>query len=206
MRIFLFFLTSCFCVGQSVTLGVLGGGRPTGEVLSGVSSESKGYVVGPTLEVGLPLGFSIEADGLYHRLGYQYTFSSSSGTLSVTETGSERDNTWEIPILLKYKIPMGRIKPFVMAGGSRRSLSGSATFTSTSTSPVLNGSSTTGGAGRTNYSAEVGVVGGAGVQFKIGRLQLSPQARFTHWGSRPGGYFYARQQVDLLVGIGWKLH
>jgi hypothetical protein len=206
MRIFIFFLTSYCCFSQSITLGVLGGGRPTGEMGSGVSSESKGYVVGPSLEVGLPLGFSIEADGLYHRLGYQYTFSSISGSQSVTASGGERDNTWEIPILLKYKIPMGRIKPFVMAGGSRRNLSGSATFTSMTNSPVLNGSSTTGYTLKTSYAAEVGIVGGAGVQFAIGRLQLSPQARFTHWDKAPGGYFYARQQVDLLVGIGWKFH
>jgi hypothetical protein len=52
------------------------------------------------------------------------------------------------------------------------------------------------------------------VQFGIGRLRLSLAARFTRWNNAPvylwfGNGPYAqstRNQVDILLGIAWKVH
>jgi hypothetical protein len=195
----IFFLTACYCAGQSITLGALGGVRVTDVGIPGSTSEAKRYIVGPSLEVGLPAGFSLEAAGLYSRVGYQYAYSGSDGIQSFSDSASERDNVWTIPAVVKYRIPLRPVHPFVVAGGARRSFSGSATYMSTSTNP----SYSSGGTSKTDYPASVGVVGGLGAQLSFGKLQLAPQVRFTHW-NREFGSISSRQEVDLLVGIGWK--
>jgi hypothetical protein len=59
-----------------------------------------------------------------------------------------------------------------------------------------------------------GLVIGGGVQFGIGRLRVSPEIRYVRWNKpaiveviADGPTFQSSQnEVDLLVGIGWKLH
>src|ERR1700691_6283745 len=64
------------CFGQSIAIGVIGGGRGTDDFTgSGGARGSKHYVVGPALDIGLPLGFGVEVDALYRREGFQSTFS-----------------------------------------------------------------------------------------------------------------------------------
>jgi hypothetical protein len=56
------------------------------------------------------------------------------------------------------------------------------------------------------------VIGG-GVQFGIGRLRLSPGVRYTHWNNTPivgtfgngPSWESTQNQVDILVGIEWKI-
>jgi len=67
---------------------------------------------------------------------------------------------------------------------------------------------------KTNWSPSLGIVAGGGVQFGIGRLRLAPEVRYTYWNSTPinlsfgDGPSYAsnQQQVDVLLGISWKIH
>jgi hypothetical protein len=199
----LIFLTACYCAGQSITLGALGGVRVTDVGVPGSTSEAKRYTVGMSLEVGLLAGFSIEAAGLYSRVGYQYSYSESSGSQFFSDSASERDNVWTIPLVLKYRIPLRPVHPFVLAGGARRSFSGSATYMDSSTNPVT-GTYTSGGTGKTDYPTSAGAVVGLGAEPGFGKLRLSPQVRFTHWNNQQPS-ISSRQEVDLLVGIGWKL-
>jgi hypothetical protein len=68
-------ITSCLCPGQSFSIGGIGGGTPTDDLTgAGAVSASKRYVIGPALDIGLPLGFGVEADALYRREGYQSPF------------------------------------------------------------------------------------------------------------------------------------
>src|SRR5208283_5513780 len=70
-------------LAQHLTIGAEGGLRLTGDSpdygppgyagYSG-SSDSKPYLVGPKIEVGLPLHFALEADVLYSRLGNTLNF------------------------------------------------------------------------------------------------------------------------------------
>src|SRR5205814_2225935 len=64
----------------------------------------------------------------------------------------------------------------------------------------------------TNWATTSGVVAGGGVQIAAGRLQLSPEVRYTHWSSQPiQGYFgdgpsYGSSQgrIDILLGVTWR--
>ena len=60
------------------------------------STNTHGYLVGPTIQLNLPAHFSIEVDGLYKRLGYQYD---QSGPVVATRTVA---NSWEFPVLGKF--------------------------------------------------------------------------------------------------------
>src|SRR5579864_6780893 len=118
MRVWsLLFLTCCACAAQSITIGVLGGGRATDDVTFWAKSESRRYVAGPTLEVGLPFGFALEADALYHRHRYIW----ATGNFAGFDTELERANDWEFPMLVKYYLPIRKIKPFGVVGIAPRS-------------------------------------------------------------------------------------
>jgi hypothetical protein len=87
------------------------------------------------IELGLPFGFAIEFNALYHRNGYLIGHSNFAG--SVIE--SERANSWGFPILLKYKLPVSKVKPFVEVGLAPRSISGTISESGVSVN-VLTGS------------------------------------------------------------------
>ena len=139
MRYLLFFLTCCICAAQSIAIGGIGGARVTDDVLSfntpeanvvnGVPAfrlESRFYLVGPKIAIGLPHGLSVEFDALYHRQGFFYTFYHDT----LYTTSSERDNTWEFPLLLKYKLQRLAVDPFLEAGVAPRTMTGRVTGTS----------------------------------------------------------------------------
>lgn len=153
------------------------GGVPLGDVIqtvqsgSSISSSTDHYVVGPTLGIRLPAGFSITGDALFTRLTLSTTSTSSSGSISASAS------SWEFPVLLRYTV--GRehgVAPFVGAGVSVRHLSDFGNIgpflTNSATSSNVIGTSTTAGA----------AIGG-GLQFKIGFLHISPEIRYTHWGA-----------------------
>jgi len=56
-------------VSQRLIVGAEGGLRLTGDTPQYGSSDSKPYLVGPKIELGLPLHFALEVDMLYSRLG-----------------------------------------------------------------------------------------------------------------------------------------
>jgi hypothetical protein len=201
------FLTSYFCAGQSVAVGVLGGGRLTSDVTSSATPESRFYDVGAIVELGsFPHGLSVEVDALYHRQG----FLGGAGGSIFAITQSERANSWEFPILVKYKLPL---HTFALAGVAPRSITGRVTnYTSTlnqTTDQEVFSTSTS----KTQWPGSLGIVAGGGVRLGIGRLLLTPQVRYTWWANMPINEFTmtegqplqsSRNQVDLLLGIGWK--
>jgi len=216
------FATCCICAAQSISIGGIGGGRLTDDVQSSHTPESnvvagvpvfqlqsRFYEIGPTLEIGLPHGFSLEADAIYHRQGFFYTFYHDTQYF----THGERDNTWEFPVLLKYRLPFPAIQPFVEAGVSPRTMHGQSNGTLQFDVVTLGAPSLT--SFPADYSPTVGFVAGGGVRFNIGHLRISPQLRYTRWFTTPisgmdgnivGGTFASNlNQVDVLVGIGWRL-
>jgi hypothetical protein len=221
--LFIVFLTCCGCVAQSITVGVIGGGRLTDDVLlfpapeaNGPSAaaafrlESRFYDVGPMIEVGITHGFAVEFDALYHRQGFFYTFYHDT----VYYTSRERDNSWEFPLLLKYKLRFSALNPFVEAGVAPRTIGGRVVSTAQSDLSGLGPPQPFGPSIPLSYSPSVGFVAGGGLQFNLGRLRLAPQVRYTRWATAPvGGLYYSlgstyssnQNQVDLLVGISWKV-
>jgi hypothetical protein len=55
---------------------------------------------------------------------------------------------------------------------------------------------------------------GINQDFSLGRLGVSPEVRYTRWtsmpinvfGSQGYGFQSAQNQVDVLVGLTWKVH
>jgi hypothetical protein len=202
-------LSGCRCFGQDFAVGVIGGVRTTDDIGFPASSESKRYVVGPEVEVGLPFGLGVEVDALYRREGYSYTFSNFAGT----SYSQERANSWEFPMLLKYKLPLPLIKPFIEVGYAPRVING--TLNNNGFNYLPNGQQTYGQSHYgTNWNASRGLVIGVGVQFGLGNLRISPEVRYTHWHNQaiyinPGNgpaFGSSQDQVDVLVALGWKLH
>ena len=221
VRYLLFVLTCCICDAQSIAIGGIGGARVTDDVLSfntpeanvvsGVPAfrlESRFYVAGPTIEIGLPHFLSVEFDALYHRQRFFHTFYHDT----FYTTSSERDNTWEFPFLLKYKLRSLAVDPFVEAGVAPRIMTGRVTGTFQTDLITLSPPSTSTSAA--SYSPSVGFVGGGGLQFHRGHLRIAPQVRYTRWLTMPvsgvaggiSGTFSSNfNQADVLVGISWSL-
>lgn len=61
----LVFLSGNVLLAQLVEVGVEGGIRTTDDLSAGLTSESKRYMVGPTVDIRLPKRFSVEVDALY---------------------------------------------------------------------------------------------------------------------------------------------
>ena len=47
---------------------------------------------------------------------------------------------------------------------------------------------------------DIGASFGTGVQWKLGRVALAPEIRYTRWGSHPNIGF-KKNQADVLLGI-----
>jgi hypothetical protein len=212
MCISIVLLTGQVCLGQSFSIGVKAGGRLTDDISSigSATSESKRYIVGPMLELGLPLGLSVEVDALYQRQGYLSSFSGIAGS----STDRVRANAWEVPVLLKYKLPIPILKPYVEAGVAPRLMNGASVDSNGSYVDIPTGAVKYAHShGIPNWPNSVGTVLGAGVQFGFRSLRLAPEIRYTRWNSTPinesGPYGYsfhsAQNQVDLLLGVSWKL-
>jgi hypothetical protein len=159
-------------IGHFVSFGVAGGVGLTDafanqtamsvDVDTHYFSGSKDYVVGPTIELHLPLRLSVEFDVLYRPLNLtdmQTIFAGPAFTTSV----SSKLNSWEFPLLAKYRLPSHLITPFIEAGPSFRSVTNES-FAGTQLS----------GAGFT---------AGVGVEGKLGPIRIAPVVRYTRWGA-----------------------
>jgi hypothetical protein len=244
MRILLLYTAGgCICLAQSLSVGAIGGIRLTDDIRSGqinastsgqisvaggTTSESRHYVVGPAVEIGLPFRLALEFDALYRREGYRTDLRVSIplsvnpfGPFGGTQFDRARANSWEFPLLLKYKIPLRVIKPYVEVGYANRIIRGSIDSDLFLFSPPP----TPGGRDFRSYSDtdwrdSLGEVAGLGVQFAFGRLLVSPEARYTRWNNTAiRGFTFgtlsqyglpafesSRNQVDLQIGLRWNFH
>lgn len=173
-------------MAQPISFGVRGGVPFTGEftktigVDTSTSSGPVSYLVGPMVEVHLPLGFSVEGDGLYHPLRFTQTI--------VVGTAFQNHYTfqsWEFPVLVKYRfLHTPIVKPLVEAGPTFRA---------------------TGQALDSTFS-KAGFVLGGGVEVKLGHFRIEPELRYIRWGSDStvNGADFAPSnlnQGELTVGL-----
>lgn len=210
-RVFLFSFFLLFSVhpltAQQFGFGVTGGVRTTDDITGNVTSESRRYTVGPTAELGLPLGFGLEVDALYRRFGY----TTSAAFLGGFFTDRERANSWEFPILVKHRLPGLIAHPFAEIGYAPRVMSGSGVRDSTLINLQTGATTHTNTHSNTDYDSSHGLVIGAGVEARFAKLHISPQIRYTRWNNTPvyvngsQGYFLqsTQNQVDILLGITW---
>ena len=197
-------LTGCACFGQTLSVGLIGGARASDDLTgAGATGVSKRYVIGPALDIGLPLGFGVEVDALYRREGYQTSF----GSFAYNIFSGERANSWEFPMLLKYRIPFS----FLEVGYAPRVIHGSISSDYMQLFPTslpLQHSTRS-----TDWPLSHGIVIGGGVRFGIGRLRVSPSVRYTHWNNIAISGLYGdgpswqstQHQVDVLLGLMWRI-
>ncbi|MEO8100401.1 MAG: porin family protein [Acidobacteriota bacterium] len=201
------FLTpTALFAGDVISIGVKGGIPITDAVdtargnNAGYTTNTKRYLVGPTVEFHLPLRFSIEFDAIYKRLGYQYD---ATGPYVYSKTVA---NTWEFPALVKFEILPGPVRPFVDAGVSFRNLSGVKQIRQTISGVTFNRVELN-SAAEFNKRNDVGGTAGFGVAFKLGPVRISPEVRYTRWGSEtlrdPINALLRtnRNQGDFLIGL-----
>jgi len=136
------------------------------------------FTVGPQLDIRLPLGFGIEFDALWKR--YE------------TKLGSEglSGQSWEFPLLAKYRLGGAGFRPFVSAGITHQRLGSVLTslraVTRLSTAEL------------TSEFRRGGVFGG-GLEFGSGRTRFSAEARYSRWQGTtlvPSANF-----TDVLLGL-----
>jgi len=138
-------------------------------------SNTHRYLVGPTVQLNLPFRFSIEVDALYRRLGYEYNQFAGPGSPTSTRTVA---NSWEFPVLGKYAIWGGPARPFIEAGANFRHITGVNQIRSTLAAVNVNVT-----APEFNEDSDIGFVFGGGVEFKLGHVRITPEFRYTRWGS-----------------------
>jgi hypothetical protein len=192
--------------GQSLTVGVKGGARLTDDLNASLErvSESRRYTVGPAIEIGLWRGLGVECNALYKRVG---TSRFSSYLLSYSWS-QDRSDSFEFPILAKWRWASKAPRPYVSGGYAFRHISGSGSTDWINTYPTSQSGSYT---YTPLYGDSSGLVIGGGLEFDLWRMKVSPEFRYTRWysggladyGSR--GYYAesAKNQAELLVGIGW---
>jgi hypothetical protein len=192
--------------GQRLALGVKGGVRATDDFLSGsATSESKRYVVGPMVEIVLPHRLGLEVNALYRRFGYR---SGGQGSPFADFTERNRGNSWEFPMLLKYRFA-GRL--YAAGGYAPRTINGSGRADIVETN-ILAGSPRLITLRSDFDYVSHGAVVGAGVELGSERVRFSPEFRYTRWkdkavdiqGSRGFMIQSNQNQIDVLLGITWR--
>ena len=188
----------CAASAQIVSFGVEGGVPVLDRTQS--PDESRPYIIGPSVEVRLPAGFALEAEALYQRIGTTRGFASFPALGITSFTDHERGNSWEFPFLAKYYFRPRNAswQPFIGTGYAFRMIGLHDSITQT----VLgaNGSpQATSFHDSFRSNLGVGAVVAAGLRFRVGRIALLPEFRYTRWG---GVDNVTRQnEAGVLLGI-----
>ena len=185
-------LTTAF--GQSLAVGVRGGVPFTGalsdltthgvDIVRRSFSDSNQYIIGPMVELHLPLGLSIEADALYRPLNVT-TETQIAPQTTVVRT-SKDVSSWEFPIMGKLRLPvLPIIKPYIGAGPIFR-VAGS----------------------DLDFLSNKGLAVGLGLELKMSKLRVAPEVRYARWGSDNGltvgnvvSVASKSNQGEFLIGI-----
>lgn len=170
---------------------------------AGLSTVTTGrWTVGPTVELHLPWNFSVEFDALYRtfRSGSLNTSRSQPGLPVTIQTFHQDAKAWDLPLLLKYRFPVEKIRPFILGGKSWMHESRRISFSSVCTAaesctPPDSAPAFLSSTSSNQTQVRDGWVAGGGVEFKYRRLSFSPELRYTRM-LQP-----RTNQVTLLFGI-----
>lgn len=202
----LLLLVGSAALAQPFSAGIKGG-LPLTDFLSEVQGTSdivtNHYLVGPEVEVRLPLGLSVEFDALYRHFSYTNVLGSVGN--AVTSVGSS--GNWEFPLVAKYKFPSKIVRPYVEAGVAWDTLAGlkntvSEAVCGGSAGPVCNALLAPPAA---TSKGTMGVVIGGGLDIHAIVIHVSPEIRFTRWAQQyfnlSGVLNSGKNQAELLVGF-----
>ena len=164
---------------QNIGVGVRGGIPLTDFIkaesrtgaLTNVVTGKGDVIIGPMVDVRLPFGLGIEFDALYRRWDAKGPLSSGSAS------------TWEFPLYGKLRSPGILFRPYVGAGMNFQRLGELRQFI----------------AGGTADKSRRGFLGAGGIDFKLPKIHIAPEVRFTRWNS--SGPIRSTNQVDFLIGV-----
>jgi hypothetical protein len=186
----LLFLAASVLAAQNISVGIRGGVPltdafdATRNAIGGFENIPKRYTIGPTFEVRLPMRLGITFDILYKRIAYEQI---EVNNVVFTHTS----NSWEFPIMLRYRFGEGNLRPFVAGGPTFDRISAGAVR-----DPV-----------EFVKKSTAGIVLGAGVEVRALLIRVTPELRYTHRGAEHfvdavGGLLKSnRQQAEFLVGL-----
>jgi hypothetical protein len=170
-----------FASAQTFSFGVKAGGFFTNPA-DGADASRK-YLVGPSVEIGFGSRLGVDIDMLYSRFGTSF---------STVNGGAIRGNSFEFPVLGKFYFAArdAAVRPFAGAGFAFRNIwfddgDGFGRF---------------GNRRVDNTEPAVGAVFSGGVAFRVWKLKLAPEVRYTRWG----GYNYPAtnpNQATAMLGI-----
>ncbi|MBZ5500390.1 MAG: PorT family protein [Acidobacteriia bacterium] len=204
-------LLRCFCsflftgtfapsvLAQTFHLGLKAGVPTTEYFLTGFqlfpqsggiqySAATRRYTLGLSAEWRITHGLGIEVDALYKRTGYVHDetfFSSSSGVFGTTFF-DVKGNSYDIPVLMKYRFFRSR-RPYATGGFVFRHIGPvRARGVSTQSEPFPTRHTVTTQIDTSEpYDLRdrnfPGLTLGGGYEFGSGWLRLLPELRYTHW-------------------------
>ena len=111
-------------------------------------------------------------------------------------------NAWEFPLLVKKKFSSGPVRPFLDAGVSFDRISGVK-------QTIQSVANISGSENLRTKDFTTGFVAGVGVELRLLLLKVSPEIRYTRWGTEhfsqiiaPGAFLNSNQnQAEFLIGI-----
>jgi hypothetical protein len=195
LRIAVLAMLPLMASAQLLTFGVQGGvpaQTPLGR------TDKIPFVAGPTVDVRIVKGLSLETGLLYQRLGAGYDNFTFFFPANAVTFGSEtiRGSALEIPFLAKYRFlnERRRWRPFSLAGPSvrRTSIKTNNLQFSGSTVTAVDTKST-----QWNVDPSVGV----GIDARVGRAHIEPEVRYSYWNAAKTTHDFRKNQVNFLVGL-----
>src|ERR1700730_2356315 len=174
--------------GQNLSIGVIGGTSPTADFQNHRVggdfpfinySTPKRYAIGATLEYRFTSQIAVEADGMFHPLGYTFAGIEPGGSLNSVSPATVV--TWEFPVLAKYRFALRGVRPLLEVGPSFR---------------------TTGNLNSANPS-HYGFTGGAGIETHWRNVNIAPVIRYTRWATdgHVADVKAVADQIEVLVGL-----
>jgi len=193
---------------QFISAGVKAGSPlndPAG-YLSPLSTHAQGrWTGGPTVEFHLPFRLSFETDALYRGDQGSGTFPVALGptTTPYLLFSSQKTKAWDFPILLKYRLLGGPVRPFLSAGYAwSHQSSNSLVFYNCPGPPgscsLPDAVFVPHGGSFDSTILRRGPVAAAGIDFGSHHVTISPEVRFTHL-MHPN-----TNQVTAMVGFTFK--
>ena len=178
-------------------------------------TQTKPYTIGPVVDIGLLFGFGVEIGAMYKRFDQQSIAVTTTGYVVIDEdngypiqntTGiSAVGHSWEFPIAVQYRFFKSAIRPYVEGGVSLNRLSNVYSQYGFSPSPPQLPLTTF---PLRNSFTRHGPLFGAGVDFKLHRMHLTPGLRYTQYnrlssltGCLSGPGCPSNRVVDFLVGF-----
>jgi hypothetical protein len=195
-----------FALAGPVSFGIKGG-VPFSDAFDAAKSGQLSFLtnnhhwtLGPELDLNLPLGFAIEVDALYRRVNYSSTVNLVAGSVTDSRTTA---NSWDFPLLLKWRSAPGPIRPYVSVGPTFNGLTNLNQVTTFFGPSAPNQGSTTSNPPELKRQFNTGFTLGGGVQI-LGHI--SPEVRYTRWGwdsvrDISGLLKTNPNQLQFLVGI-----